>query len=275
MSKANSNTPTPVLMAYGIFSVVSFVVFHLVAEQEPSSTLTLSAAAQCLGISLLWIQVLSGRGASGISTKTLLLDALAISFRLSSTLFIDGYLPNSPDGDFVYQGFDICALLMLLFLLRYVVVNHLDEPQAADDTLSVGPMLLGCCVLAIFLHGNMDDNPVLDTLWMAGLFTSVIAVLPQFWLISKSGGQVGALTSHYIAAMGFSRFLSGAFAWMAWENLTCDPLIGGFEHARWAIMIAYVLHVILLCDFGFVYIRSMVKHGVNEAMDMSGLAVWV
>merc|ERR1719197_1491384 len=116
---ANSfDAPTPVLIAYGVFCAISFVVFHLVAEREPSSTLTLSALAQCLGVSLLWIQVLSGKGAWGISAKSLFLDALAICFRLCSTLFVDGYLPNSSDGDFVYQFFDICSVIMLLFLLR-------------------------------------------------------------------------------------------------------------------------------------------------------------
>merc|ERR1719450_609415 len=103
------DAPTPVLCAYGIFSALSFVVFHLVAEREPSSTLTLSALAQCLGVSFLWIQVLSGKGAWGISAKSLLLDALAICFRLCSTLIFEGYLPSSKDGDYLYQLFDVCS----------------------------------------------------------------------------------------------------------------------------------------------------------------------
>jgi len=263
------NAPTPVLCAYGIFSVVGFAVFHFVAEREPSSTLTLSAAAQCLGIALLWIQVLSGKGAWGISTKTLLLDAVAISFRLCSTLFVDGYLPNSPDGDFVYQSFDVCSVLMILFLLRRVTVNHADTYQASEDNFPIGPMLLGCCVLAALLHGDMDANPLLDTLWMAGLFTSVIAVLPQFWLITKSGGHVGALTSHYIATLAFSRFLSGCFAWMAWEHLSCEHYIDGFEHARWVILGANLMHLVILGDFGFKYVRSISKHGLCGTVDLS------
>lgn len=261
--------PTAVLCAYGIFSVVSFAVFHLVAEREPSSTLTLSALAQCLGISLLWIQVLSGQGAWGISAKAILLDALAICFRLSSTLFLDGYLPNSADGDYMYQAFDVCSLLMLVFLLRRVLVNHADTYQAADDTLPVGPIVLACCVLASLLHGDMDDNPICDTLWMAGLFTSVVAVLPQFWVITKSGCQAGALTSHYIASMAFSRFLSGCFAWMAWEHLSCEPYFADFQHARWVILGVHLLHLIILGDFGYTYVRSMAKTGIYGTIDLS------
>jgi hypothetical protein len=258
-----------VLCAYGIFGVVGVAVFHFVAEREPSSTLTMSALAQALGVSLLWIQVMSGQGAWGISAKGLLLDAVAICARLGSTLFVDGYLPNSPDGDYVYQFFDICSVLMLLFLLRRVLVQHADTYQATEDTLTVGPMLLGCFVLAAILHGDMDDAPILDTLWMAGLFTSVVAVLPQFWLIVKSSGQAGALTGHYIASMALSRCLGGSFAWMAWEHLSCEPYIGEFMHARWAIGGAYVLHAVLLGDFAYTYFRSMAKNGICGPLDLS------
>jgi hypothetical protein len=264
-----------VLCAYGAFGIISFAVFHLVAEREPSSTLTLSALAQTLAISLLWIQVLSGQGACGISAKALLLDAIAICFRLCSTLFVDGYLPNSPDGDYVYQFFDICSVLMLLFLLRRVLLHHADTYQATEDTLPVGPMVLGCCVLAAILHGDMDDNPLLDTLWMAGLLTSIVAVLPQLWLINKSAGQTGALTSNYIASMALSRVFAGCFAWMAFEHLSCEPYIADFQHFRWAVGVAYVLHVILLGDFGYAYLRNMAKHGMCRPLDLNHGACFV
>jgi hypothetical protein len=267
--------PSPVFCAYGIFSVVGFAVFHLVAEREPSSTLTMSALAQTLGVSLLWIQVLSGQGAWGISVKGLFLDAIAICFRLCSTLFVDGYLPNSPDGDYVYQLFDICSVLMLMFLVRRVLVHHADTYQATEDTLPVGPMVFGCCVLAAIFHGDMDDNPVLDSLWMAGLLTSIVAVLPQFWLINQSAGQAGALTGHFIASMAFSRLLGGCFVWMAWEHLSCEPYIGEYQHSRWAIAGAYVLNAILLCDFGYKYLRSMAKHGICSPLDLNNGVTYV
>lgn len=257
-----SNTPTPVICAYAIFGGVGFGVFHTVAEREPSSTLTLSALTQCLGISLLWIQVLSGKGAWGISAKALILDIIAICFRLSSTLWLDGYLPNSRDGDFLYQFFDVCAVLMLLFLLRRVLRHHADTYQASEDTLPIGPVLLVCFILSAFLHGDMDDNAILDCFWMMGLFTSVVAVLPQLWLITKSAGQVGALTSHYIATMAFSRFLSGCFQWMAWEHISCDPLIGNFQHAKYVVMGLHLLHMVILGDFFLYYVRSVAKQGL-------------
>ena len=48
----------------------------------------------------------------------------------------------------------------------------------------------------VVLHGNMNGRPIFDALWMAGLFINTIAVLPQLWLVTKTGGRVEALTSH-------------------------------------------------------------------------------
>merc|ERR1719263_525741 len=112
----------------------------------------------------------------------------------------------------------------------------------------------------------MDDSPVLDTLWMAGLLTSVVAVLPQFWLLQSAGGQVGAYISHYIAAMAFSRLLAGCFAYMAWDFLSCEPYFGGFQHFRIAVIGVYVLHAIILCDFIWSYVRAMTKGGICATM---------
>ena len=76
----------------------------------------------------------------------------------------------------------------------------------------------------------MNDNPLFDTLWMTGLFTGVVAVMPQLWLIIKTGGRAEAMTSHYVAAMALSRILSGIFMWEAREDITSKPWIEGFQH---------------------------------------------
>lgn len=255
------SAPTPVVGAYGGFAFIGFLVFHTVAEREVSSVLTMSSLAQCLGITMLCIQSLSSGSAAGISAKSLLLDAVAISLRLSSTLWLDGYLPSDSSGDFVYQLFDVCSLLLLIFLMHRVLVKQYDTYQAADDTIGIGPLVLFCYGLAALLHGNMDDSPLFDTLWLAGLFTSVVAVLPQFWLITSSGGWAGALTSHYIAAMALSRFLSGCFMWMARRFITCEPYVAGVEHTIIAIFIAHLVHAVLLGDFAFHYLRSVLRGG--------------
>jgi len=261
--------PPAVVCAYSVFGTVGFTVFHTVAEREASSVLTMSALAQCLGITFMVIQTFTSGSAAGISASSLLLDALAICLRLCSTLWLAGYLPSDRSGDFVYQSFDICSLLLLIFLLHRVLVVQRDTYQATEDSMRCAPMLFTCLSLAALLHGDMDDSPIFDTVWLAGLFTSVVAVMPQFWLIMSSGGWAGAMTSHYIAAMALSRVLSGYFMWMGREYITCEPYFGGIQHTILSIGIAHLAHAALLGDFAFHYARSVLCQGVCQPVQMT------
>lgn len=255
--------------AYFCFGAIGVVVFHTVAERQPSSVLTMSALAQCLGITMLCIQSVTSGTAVGISTASLMLDSAAICLRLSSTLWLDGYLPTDQSGDLVYQIFDVSSLLLIAFLLRQALVVQRDSYQECDDTFRVGPLLLVCLVLGALFHGDMDEKPIFDSLWLAGLFTSVVAVLPQFWLITRSGGWAGAMTSHYIAAMALSRVLSGCFMWMGRAHITCEPYVTGVEHTIIAIFIAHVGHIVLLADFAYPYARSVVRRGLCHPMPLT------
>merc|ERR1719326_1790458 len=116
------------------------------------------------------------------------------------------------------------------------------------------------------LHGDMDDNPLFDSLWLAGLFVSVMAVLPQYWMISKSNGQVHALTAHYIAATATDRVLSGAFMWYVRKYITCIPWIGTFEHTICAILLAHSIHLVLLSDFSYYYITALLSRGSRASI---------
>merc|ERR1719265_1373720 len=77
---------------------------------------------QCLAVVLLGLQLISTGSASGISAQALSLDALAICCRLSSTLWLEGYLPADASGDHVFQGIDICSLGVLVWLLHQILV---------------------------------------------------------------------------------------------------------------------------------------------------------
>lgn len=248
--------PTHVVLTYIVFAAGAFAVYHHVAEQEFSSILTMAVIVQTLGMVFLCLQVLSG-GTAGVSAQGLTLDGIAVGLRLSSTVWLNGYLPTDRTGDHVYQVMDFCTLAMILFLLRRILGT--SAYQAAEDSFSVGPMVLACFSLAAIFHADMDDNPLFDTLWMTGLFAGVLAVLPQLWLIMRSGGQAEAMTCHYIAAMAISRVLSGIFMWEAREDITCKPWVVGVQHGIIVILMAHAIHLLLLGDFAYMYVRSLTQ----------------
>mmetsp|Transcript_71458 Transcript_71458/g.209449 ORF Transcript_71458/g.209449 Transcript_71458/m.209449 type:complete len:110 (+) Transcript_71458:2-331(+) len=108
---------------------------------------------------------------------------------------------------------------------------------------------------------------------MAGLFVSVVAVLPQLWLITRSHGRCDALTSHYIAAMAVSRLLSGTFMWHARHDITSDPWVEGVNHGVWAILGAHALHLLFLADFAYYYIKAVLQDGLNCRLQLTGDAL--
>merc|ERR1719491_865006 len=223
---------------------------------------------QCLAAVLLSLQVLSTRNSSGVSVRALCLDVLALCFRLSSTLWLNGYLPVDASGDYIFQILDLCSVGILLWLLYHVLVEKHHTYQEEEDSLPVMPLVFGAILLAMLLHGNMNSRPFFDACWMAGVFLSTIAVLPQLWLITRTGGRVEALTSHYIAAMAVSRALSGAFMWHARNDITCQPWFGEFNHAIFAILSAHILHMGLLGDFAYYYIKAVITKGFDCSLDI-------
>jgi len=260
--------PTSVAAAYTVFGMLGYAIYHGVAARSYSSVLTMSAIVQCLGIFFLCMQVLSSKSAFGISANTLKLDALALALRLSSTSWLNGYLPVDKSGDYIIQVVDFCSMAMLLFLLRQVLVVRRSSYQEVDDSMSIAPMVLVSLGLAALMHGNMDAYPLFDTLWMAGLFLGVVAVLPQLGLITQTGGRAAALTSHHIAALAFSRVLSGLFMWEARYDIKCKHWIPGFEHAIYAILFAHAVHLLLLGDFAYYYVRALLKQGPSEPLQL-------
>merc|ERR1719291_727440 len=99
---------------------------------------------------------------------------------------------------------------------------------------------------------------------MSGLNISAVAVLPQLWLSARVGGRTEALTTHYIAALAISQLFNAMFMWHAWDHITCQPLIPGVNHGVRAMAFAHLVHMILLGDFGYHYIRSLVKGGMSS-----------
>jgi hypothetical protein len=265
-------TRSPMIMlVYMVFAAVSVLVFHWLAEGEFSGILTLSAVFQCLAFSLLAIQALT-TGVHGISAKSLQLDALALACRLSSTTWLQGYLPADQTGDYLYQAFDALSLAMVLWLLYLVMNVNKRTYDAAGDGLAAKPLAVGCFILAVILHGDLDDRPIFDSLWMCGLFISAVSVLPQLWMMTRGQGSTPALIGHFVAVMALGRILSGTYMWHAYEEITCEPWIGEFNHAGYAILAAHVVHLLFLADFGFFYTKHLATAGLQQPLHLS--EVW-
>lgn len=261
--------PPQVLTIYGVFAMCSLVVYRLVANGEFSSILTLSVMFQGLSHALLGTQVIIRGNTSGISGRSLSLDAMALVCRLASTTWLNGYLPVDASGDYIYQITEAGTLLIALWLIGQIRRERARSEETDLDNLPIHWPVLVCCVLACLLHADMNSRALFDSLWMLSLFLNCLAVTPQLWLINALSGKVEGLTCHRLMAMAVSRLLSFTFMWHARGDITCAPWIGEFNHAIWAILGAHLLHIILLGDFAYYYIKAVTKHGFSSGeMDL-------
>jgi len=264
-------TPSPgVLVAYVVFTAIGGFVWHFLADGQFSAIISMGVIFQCGAFLTLAMQVISSGSCAGISARALAMEALALCCKLSSTTWLDGYLPNDESGDWFYQAMDVCSVLVVMWLLREVLVTRRSSYQADEDTAPyVGMLVIVAIVMSALLHGDMDDYPLFDALWMCGLLLGVFAVIPQLWFITRAGGKVDPLTAHYIAMTAVARVLSGFFMWHARYDITCVQWVEGVNHAIWVILAAHLLHLFLLGDFAYIYVRTMIGQGMQAPMDLS------
>merc|ERR1719463_884412 len=104
----------------GAFSLCALVYqsFH---DLGLSTFTTLALGIQCFALACLRLKISETASVAGISGRTLMLQAMSCSLRLSSTCWLNGYIPVDETGDWLYQLLDVCALLLVLNLMYCVL----------------------------------------------------------------------------------------------------------------------------------------------------------
>merc|ERR1719359_1176992 len=244
------------LMAWVGFLVFGGWVYHEIAEKEFTAILTLSVIAQALSFILLHAQISASRTVAGISGRSLIMHAVKLCCRLSTTLWLDGYLPTDKSGDWIYQVGDVLSLVLVLQILFAVFVAHKKSYQSDDDTLDLRNLILGAVVLAVVVHPDLNAWAPFDILWTVHLYIDAIAMVPQLWVISKAGGKVQGFTAHYIGAIMLSNILSGLFWFYACPELAEDNKI---NIAGLAINGAHLVQLLLMLDFAYYYGKACLQ----------------
>jgi len=237
------------------FLTAFIFVFTHIEVLDFSSVLTLGGGMQCLGFTLLNLLVRNRESVSGVSGKSLQLYVLVFLFRLTSTLNKNGYIPMDKTGDWLFQLADISSLLIVLQLLRRVYRTNNESYNESQDTLPIGPLIPFAFVFSAFTYGDLNDSMFYDSVWMIGCTLDTVAMLPQLFLLSRLGGKVECLTSHYVACIFLSRAFTFSFWFYGYPEVT--PLGGGFNHCGYAILFLHLAQLVMSGDFMYYYIKSV------------------
>lgn len=251
-------TSKQVAATHVVFLILAAVVYFGVAKCEFASIQTMAGMSQCLAMVLLAMQVLGRQNMEGVSFGSLGLHALAFAFRLSSTTWLNGYLPVDASGDWLYQAFDVISLLLALRMMVHLTVqaSQVGRKSQLREAYDVVGVLCVALVLGALFHANMDKRPLFDTFWMASVFLASAAMLAQLSalrtpaeVVSSASKHCGPLAGNALAAMAISQVLSGIYMWHARNDMTLNEWIEGFNHASWAVLAAHAVPLILTCDF--------------------------
>jgi len=256
MQPAAKGDNSNMLLAWTCFLLIGTWTYHEIAQKQFTAILTLSVFAQALAFLLLYMQISASRSVEGISGRSLFLHAVKLCCRLSTTLWLEGYLPSDKSGDWIYQIGDILSLMFVLAILYSIFVAQKASYQSDADTLNVKNLILGAVALAILVHPDLIDWMPFDIIWTVHLYIDTVAMVPQLWMISKAGGKVKGCTAHYVAAILLSNILSGLFWFYAIPELREANMV---NLSGLAINGAHMVQLFLLLDFGYFYGKTCLQ----------------
>ncbi|KAI7854037.1 ER lumen protein retaining receptor-domain-containing protein [Circinella umbellata] len=189
-------------------------------------------------IFILLLKIRSTRSCVGISFKSQL---------LYSIVFLTRYLDLVVKFQSVYNTsmkiFFITSSLYILFLMKMKFKATYD---ASLDTFRVEYLLGGAAVLAfVFPY----EYSVLEVLWSFSIWLESVAILPQLFMLQRTG-EAETITTHYLFALGAYRGLY-IFNWI-YRYVT----EGHTDVIAW---VAGLLQTALYSDFFYIYYTKVLK----------------
>jgi len=254
MGSSSGKRGNQIASGYFSFTLCAVIVYRLFTDGDFSSIYTLGMGVQCLAFYLLNAKVDMQKSVSGISAKSLQVYVLVFVFRLTSTLFRNGYLPVDQSGDWVFQTADILSLIMTVKLLRRMYTTDRDSYQENQDTFDMMRLIPPCIILAMCVHGHLNGCPFFDTCWTASMNLDTIAMLPQLWMLAKIGGEVDGMTSHFVVSLAFSRMCGFAFWCQGYTEVLRVSKVAGYQ-----LLLAHGMQVFLSLDFVYYYLVARMK----------------
>lgn len=191
-----------------------------------------------LAIIILLLKIWKTRSCAGISGKTQILFAVVYTTRYLDlvTTFISVY-------NTVMKIFFIAASYATLFLMYMKFKATYDHNH---DTFRIEFLILPTIVLSLLIN---HEFTVLEILWTFSIYLEALAILPQLFLVSKTG-EAESITSHYLFALGSYRglyLLNWVYRYYAEGHYDLIAIVAG------------LVQTVLYCDFFYLYITKVLK----------------
>jgi ER lumen protein retaining receptor len=189
-----------------------------------------------LAIILLLAKIWKTRSCAGISGKSQILFA---------TVYATRYLDLFTSFVSLYNSFMKVLFLVASFATLYLIYNKFKATyNRNNDTFRIEFLLVPAIALSLLIN---HEFAFLEIFWTFSIYLESVAILPQLFMISKTG-EAETITSHYLFAQGIYRTLY-IFNWIyryEYEGFF-DPIA----------VVAGCIQTILYCDFFYLYITKV------------------
>jgi len=191
-----------------------------------------------LAIIVLLLKIWKTRSCAGLSGKSQIMFALVYTTRYLDLFFTFVSVYNTcMKIIFIASSYATIYLMYTKFKATYDS-NH--------DTFRLEFLLVPVAGLSFLV--NHDFAP-LEILWTFSIYLESVAILPQLFMISKTG-EAETITSHYLFSLGSYRALY-IFNWIYRYYFE-----GFFDFIA---VVAGCVQTVLYCDFFYLYITKVWK----------------
>ncbi|XP_038211737.1 ER lumen protein-retaining receptor [Zerene cesonia] len=198
----------------------------------------LADLSHLLAIIILLLKIWKTRSCAGISGKSQILFSIVYTARYLDllTTYVSAY-NTIMKVVFIVASYATVYLMYVKFKATYDH-NH--------DTFRIEFLLVPCVILALLINREFT---FLEVLWTFSIYLESVAILPQLFLVSKTG-EAESITSHYLFALGSYRGLY-LLNWI-YRYIVED-------HYELIAIVAGVVQTVLYCDFFYLYITKVLK----------------
>jgi len=191
-----------------------------------------------LAILLLLWKIWKTRSCAGISGKSQCLFAMVFLTRYLDlvTSFVSVY-NTSMKVIFIVATVTTCYLILMKFKATY---------DANHDTFRIEFLVVPVAGLSVLVNHELA---VMEVLWTFSIYLESVAILPQLFMISKTG-EAESITSHYLFSLGSYRALY-IFNWIYRYYFE-----GFFDLIA---IVAGCVQTVLYCDFFYLYVTKVLK----------------
>ena len=191
-----------------------------------------------LAILILLLKIWKTRSCAGISGKSQILFLV---------VFVTRYLDLATNFVSLYNTsmkvFFIASAAATVYLMY---VKFRATYDGNNDSFRLELLVAPVAVLALVFNSEFT---VVEVLWTFSIYLESVAILPQLFMVSKTG-EAETITSHYLFALGSYRALY-ILNWMYRYHFesTYDPIA----------IVAGIVQTVLYCDFFYLYITKVMK----------------